>query len=77
MQLRNDNRRQKRKLHVYKAKDGWRWKLEAPNGHIVADSGEAYFRAWDASDMGTSVTGLKPHFEDPSLLVFPGDRRHG
>jgi uncharacterized protein YegP (UPF0339 family) len=30
------------KLHVYRAKDGWRWQMTAGNGKIVAESGEAY-----------------------------------
>ena len=30
------------KFHIYKAKDGWRWRLRARNGRIVADSGQAY-----------------------------------
>lgn len=29
-------------LHVYRAKDGWRWRLLASNKRIVADGGEAY-----------------------------------
>jgi len=29
-------------VRVYKAKDGWRWRMRAGNGRIVADSGEAY-----------------------------------
>jgi uncharacterized protein YegP (UPF0339 family) len=27
---------------VYKAADGWRWRMKAANGRTVADSGEAY-----------------------------------
>lgn len=30
------------KTHVYKAKDGFRWRLKSGNGRIVAESGEAY-----------------------------------
>ena len=30
---------------VYRAKDGWRWRLWSRNGRIVAESGEAYKRA--------------------------------
>lgn len=30
------------KVHIYNAKDGWRWHLRARNGRIVAESGEAY-----------------------------------
>lgn len=32
----------------YRAKDGWRWRLVARNGRIIADSGEAYTRKRDA-----------------------------
>jgi len=36
------------KIHIYKAKDGWRWRAVARNGKITADSGEAYTRDFDA-----------------------------
>jgi len=29
-------------LTIYQAADGWRWRLKASNGRIVADGGEAY-----------------------------------
>ena len=29
-------------FQTYQAKDGWRWRLRAGNGLIVAESGEAY-----------------------------------
>jgi hypothetical protein len=29
---------------VYRAKDGWRWRLFARNGRVIAESGEAYKR---------------------------------
>ena len=29
-------------LVIYKAKDGWRWRLKAGNNRIIADSAEAY-----------------------------------
>lgn len=31
-------------VEIYKATDGWRWRLKAVNGRILADSGEAYTR---------------------------------
>lgn len=40
------------KFTIYKAKDGWRWRLKAANGRIIAESGEAYTRkhgAWRAA----------------------------
>lgn len=30
------------KLHIYRAVDGFRWRLKARNGRVIADSGEAY-----------------------------------
>ena len=32
------------KIHIYKAKDGYRWRAVARNGRTVADGGEAYTR---------------------------------
>jgi uncharacterized protein YegP (UPF0339 family) len=32
------------RITVYDAKDGWRWRMTAPNNRIVAESGEAYVR---------------------------------
>lgn len=29
-------------ITVYRAADGWRWRMKAANGRVVADSGEAY-----------------------------------
>ncbi|ORA77274.1 hypothetical protein BST28_18590 [Mycolicibacter kumamotonensis] len=35
-------------IKVYKASDGWRWRLVARNGYIVADSGQKYSARWRA-----------------------------
>ena len=40
---------------VYKAKDGWRWRRQARNGDIIAESGEAYTHKTDALDMAKRV----------------------
>lgn len=29
-------------ITIYRSKDGWRWRMKASNGNIVADSAEAY-----------------------------------
>ena len=29
-------------FEIYQAPDGWRWRLRAANGRIIADGGEAY-----------------------------------
>lgn len=33
---------------TYKAKDGYRWRVRAKNGRIIAESGEAYVSASNA-----------------------------
>lgn len=35
------------KVTIYKAKDGWRWRLQAGNNRIIAEGGEAYTRQRD------------------------------
>lgn len=36
------------KVIIYKAKDGWRWRIRSRNGRIMADGGEAYTRQQSA-----------------------------
>lgn len=44
---------------VYKAKDGWRWRLLAGNNRKIAESGEAYTREGDAwRAIGTVVAAV-------------------
>lgn len=43
------------KLTVYKGTDGWRWRLQARNGKIVADSAEAYARKRNAEKAALSL----------------------
>lgn len=45
------------KFTIYKAKDGWRWRLKAANGRIIAESGEAYTRKADALRAKNQVIG--------------------
>jgi uncharacterized protein YegP (UPF0339 family) len=33
---------------IYRSQDGFRWRLVSQNGRIIAESGEAYTRAYDA-----------------------------
>lgn len=42
----------------YEAKDGWRWRLRAANGRIVAESGESYVERRGAQDGFDVVMGL-------------------
>lgn len=52
------------RFEVYKARDGWRWRLRAANGRIVA-AGEAHTRKRDAvracqriADLADQAAGL-------------------
>jgi len=36
------------KIHIYRAKDGWRWRAKKRNGRIIAEGGEGYTRRRDA-----------------------------
>lgn len=68
------------KFVVYKAKDGWRWRLVAANGRVVADSGEAYtrkhdaekaiHRLWDAVDTAYERFTFQPYWLDDGLSVM-------
>jgi len=46
------------KLHVYQAEDGWRWRLRARNGRIVADGAEAYVSRSNAVRATVRFTSL-------------------
>lgn len=43
------------KFELYKSKNGWRFRLRARNGRIVANSGESYRRRVDAMKAVTLV----------------------
>ena len=36
------------RFELYRDQDRWRWRLVAPNGRVLAESGEAYRRRSDA-----------------------------
>lgn len=44
-------------FEVYRAKDGYRWRLKAANGRIVA-TGEAHPRKADAVRAAAALSGL-------------------
>lgn len=46
-------------IAVYRARDGWRWRLKAANGRTVADSGEAYVRKANAERAARRLVGAK------------------
>lgn len=45
----------KAKIEKYEAKDGFRWRLLATNGKVIADSAEAYSSAYALERAVTSV----------------------
>ena len=45
------------RFEVYRARDGWRWRLRAANGRIVA-IGEAHTRKADAVRATAALAGL-------------------
>ena len=44
-------------FQVYQARDGWRWRLVAANGRIVA-TGEAHIRKADAVRAAANLPGI-------------------
>lgn len=46
--------KRKERIHYYRAADGWRWRLRARNGLILADSGQGYARK-DAATRGARL----------------------
>lgn len=44
-------------IHVYRAKDGWRWRMVRPNGRLMAESGEAYTQAFRCEQAAAYVFG--------------------
>lgn len=46
-------------ITVYRARDGWRWRLKAANGRIVAESGEAYTRTTSAIRAAKRLIGAQ------------------
>lgn len=45
------------RFEVYRARDGWRWRLIAANGRIVA-TGEAHTRKADAVRAAANLPGI-------------------
>ena len=48
--------RRRSTIVVWKAKDGWRWRLWAPNGKLTAESGEAYIRRYDCKQAALNLS---------------------
>jgi uncharacterized protein YegP (UPF0339 family) len=57
-------------LVVYKDEAGeWRWRLEARNGKILADSGEGYTKRSGAERAARRVFGLVPYMVHDEQLT--------
>jgi uncharacterized protein YegP (UPF0339 family) len=55
-------------MYKDKAKE-WRWKLVAPNGQTIADSGEGYKNKSDMINMIQTITGLREDKYDEEKLA--------
>ena len=53
--MRQEPRTYPARMHVYEAADGWRWRLKAQNGNVIADSGQAYKSKRNATDAARMV----------------------
>ena len=53
-------------IETYKAKDGWRWRMLAENGRIIADGGEAYTRR---HGLGRAVKRLVARLSGGKVIV--------
>lgn len=56
-----------RRLEVFEATDGHRWRLVAPNGNVIADSGETYPTNALAVKAARSLLDLTK----PVVLAYP------
>lgn len=52
-------------LEIYEAKDGFRWRLKAANGAVIAEGGEAYARKPKASAIQSRVFNalMRAHYK--------------
>lgn len=57
------------RFELYEAKDGWRWRLIASNGRIVADSGEAYHSQGNAR---RALKAVRKAITDADTIVQQG-----
>jgi len=54
-----DSKGKTMKLEIYEAADGWRWRVTARNGEIVAASSEAFARKYGAKrNLRTTIRAL-------------------
>lgn len=58
-------------VSTYEAKDGWRWRLKARNGRIVAESGESYYSEHECERAVNRLLGstIERHPSASALLV--------
>lgn len=59
-------------MQVYRAEDGWRWRLKARNGRIVASSGERFDKKSNAIRAAETVLSMafdaELHVEESTTL---------
>ena len=62
------------RFEVYQARDGWRWRLRAANGRIVA-TGEAHPRKADAERATRTVMSTVLAMRFPMTGLVPNSRK--
>lgn len=66
--------KRKPKFEVYAAADGWRWRLKAANGRIVA-TGEAHPRKADSERATRTVMSTVLAMRFPMTGLVPNSRK--
>ena len=61
-------------FEVYHAKDGWRWRLKAANGRIIAN-GEAHPRKADAERATRTIMSTVLAMRFPMTGLVPNSRK--
>lgn len=66
--------KRKPKFEVYPARDGWRWRLKAANGRVVA-SGEGHSRKADAERATRTVMSTVLALRFPMTALVPNRKK--
>jgi uncharacterized protein YegP (UPF0339 family) len=53
------------KIQIYRdTNDEWRWRMKAPNGEVIADSGEGYYNYADVTFIVDKIFGGRFEIEE-------------
>ena len=57
------------RFKIRQAKDGWRWRLQAANNRIIAESGEAYTTKAHAERAVATVQAAVEHIGHKAMIA--------